>query len=130
MQADGEDKIIIKDIQLHTRIGLSKEERSYPQRLLLSVELGLDLRRPAATGNLADTVCYATLKDEYEQLSCSKEWILVEELAETVCQSTLERYADVHTVKAQLKKFALPNTSWVGIEITRRRASSEQAAQA
>ena len=42
------DTIKIKDIELETRLGVPKEERTKPQRVLVSVKLSADTKEAAA----------------------------------------------------------------------------------
>jgi FolB domain-containing protein len=121
MNASKEGTIIINDLILHARLGWTSEERSSPQRILLSVKLTVNTAEAAATRNLDHTVCYSALSEMYHELIKSKEWVLLEELAESVCQFTLGNFSRVDSVSLRLKKFALPDAAWVGVEITRKR---------
>ena len=55
------DSILLKDIDTATRIGISEKERSVPQRIKISVEIFLPLKKTGATGDLKFGIDYDLL---------------------------------------------------------------------
>jgi dihydroneopterin aldolase len=52
------DKILISNLEVFYHVGVSDEERSKPQRLLVSVEITHDFTAAIASDNLAETIDY------------------------------------------------------------------------
>ncbi len=115
------DAVHISDLMMYARIGCTGEERAFPQRLLLSADFTLDLRKAGQSGNLKETICYATLSEEFANLAAETEWILLEQLSEQLAQHTLTSYSQVTKVAISVKKFAVPSTAHVGVSIERSR---------
>lgn len=115
------DFIIANNVEVFCRIGCSDAERSFPQRLLVTARLGADTREAARSLDLTHSVNYATVCDRIRELSGSRAWALVEELAESISANLLEEFAAITEVHLHIKKFILPGVEWVGIEINRRR---------
>lgn len=113
------DKIIVEDLELECRIGWTEIERSEPQKLLLVLELLLDLRPAAETKQLSATVCYVELADALLNFVQSRTWVLLEELADKVAEFVRSTQPLVTEVKVQVKKFVLPQAKWVAVEISR-----------
>lgn len=120
------DFIIAHNIEVFCRIGCSNAERSFPQRLLVSARLGADTRKAAESLDLTHSVNYATVCDRVRELSSSRPWVLVEELAEKLTAQLLEEFVAVTQVHLHIKKFILPGVEWVGIEINRQRKDTAQ----
>ncbi len=116
------DKIIIRELSVHAKIGYSSDERAFPQRLLLDIELGIGPWQPGSQeGDLGTTICYSTVKDLVEKHIQSKKWILLEELTNDICSLIFEKYALARQIKIVARKFVVSDTKWVGIEIIRNR---------
>jgi dihydroneopterin aldolase len=55
------DRIALRGLRFLGRHGVELEERLEPQPIEVDVELEMDLSRPAASDELADTIDYSTL---------------------------------------------------------------------
>lgn len=115
------DKILISELEVAANIGCSEEERANKQRLTLSLELWLDLKRAATTKDLNDSVCYFTLSNKCSELISGKPWILIEELAEEIAELALSRHPQLKAVKVLVKKYVIKEMAWAGVEILRER---------
>jgi 7,8-dihydroneopterin aldolase/epimerase/oxygenase len=116
------DQISICDLEVHYRVGVPDEERAAPQRLLLSIDMGLDFGPAAATDDLRHTVDYAAVCARLKAWGAEREWRLIEKLAADVAALLLAEHP-VAWVRVHLKKFILPETRWVGVRVERRAAS-------
>ena len=118
------ESIVIEEQIITCRIGETIEERKNPQSISISTEVRL--RTPfsqiAAERSLNHSICYATLAARFDQLARSREWVLVEELAEALVSLTFEEFPVSRTVSLLIKKFVVPDTAWVGIRMHRVRA--------
>ena len=83
------DKIAIKDLELHFHVGVPEEERSEPQKLLITIEMTLDLGPSGATDNLAETIDYYAVSQAVKTLGQARRWKLIEALADDICQLVL-----------------------------------------
>jgi dihydroneopterin aldolase len=112
------DKITIEDLEVHFRVGVSDHERSQPQRLLVTVELYLDSRAAAETDQLRDTVDYFAVSRRVLALGEGRTWQLIEKLASDVARLVMVEF-HVRQVRVKVKKFIVPETRYVSVEIER-----------
>ena len=114
------DTIVIKDLEVQFRMGVPDEERAQPQRLLISVEMELDVRSAAAADDLDQTVNYFEVYQAITGMGAGREWKLIETLAEEVAGLVLQQRR-VDAVRVEVKKFILPDARHVAVSIERRR---------
>lgn len=97
------DRITISRLKVPTHVGVTDEERSQPQTVVINIELILDLKPAAQSDNLTDTVDYDRLTTEVAELVRSSETKLLENLAETiashVCTLTRVERVSVEVIK-------------------------------
>ncbi len=112
------DHIIIANLELLTRIGITPEERGKPQRL--TVSLVLQPRRGFANlgDNIANAVDYATVCTRVHELASGAVRNLIETLAEEIA-ATLLREFPLDAVEIELRKYILPETDYVAVKIRR-----------
>jgi len=115
------DFVIARGIETFARIGCTEEERSFPQRLRVSVRLGVNTEQAARTKDLAHTVNYAAVCEQVRAIGASQPWVLVEELAESLSEKLLKSSALIQSLQITIEKFVLPGVDWVGVEIFRER---------
>ena len=113
------DKIVIRDLELETRIGTTAEEQSRPQRLLVSVELERDLRLAGRTDQASATTDYEAVVALVRTIVSERPRKLIEAIADELAEAILSRrLAD--RVSIEIKKFSIPGTAYVAVQITRR----------
>lgn len=115
------DYVIASRIETFCRIGCSEEERAFPQRLRVSVKLGVSTKEAARSADLSKTVNYALVCDRVREIGASRPWVLVEELAEEFADKILEEFPLVQDIRVGIEKFILSGVDWVGCEIYRTR---------
>ena len=113
------DIISIAEIEVECRIGVSDEERSAPQRLLISLELEKDFSDAARTDELRKTIDNHAVWLHVEEICSEKERRLVETLAEEIAGDIL-RELSPEIVRVEIRKFILPKTRHVAVRIERR----------
>ena len=112
------DKIVISDLEVEARVGVTEAERAQPQRLLITVELERDLRQAGRTDDLAATADYSAVADLVREIATAKPRNLVEALAEELARAILShKMAD--TVTVEVRKFSLPKTQFIAVRLTR-----------
>jgi 7,8-dihydroneopterin aldolase/epimerase/oxygenase len=113
------DRIIIDELELWLRVGVPDTERAEPQRLLVSLGMTRDLRRAAESDDLSATIDYHAVTVRLKQFGEGREWKLIERLASDVARLVLEEFG-AEAVSVEVKKFILPDTRYVSVEIQRR----------
>ena len=114
------DKIIIKNLKVESNIGISCEERSDKQALLIDIILFTDLRKSGISDDINDTINYSTVCKEIIML-LQKEFATIECIAETLAQQIKQNFnilrikIKVRKPKALLKKGA----QYAAVEIER-----------
>ena len=112
------DTIIIQDFAVSCHIGVTPQERSKPQPLLLTVELGCDFATSAATDNLAHTIDYAVVCEHLAAFGEGRDWNLIEKLAVELAESILRKFKP-RSVVVEVKKLVLPQARFVGVRVQR-----------
>lgn len=114
------DKIIISDLEAFYRVGVTDQERSKPQRLLLSVEMLHDFKAAIASDNLGGTIDYYSVSRRLIAFGEETQWQLIETLAHDIAQLILKEYKPA-SVTVQVKKFVIPEAQYVAVSLTRSR---------
>ena len=112
------DKITIEDLEVHFHVGVPDEGRTEPQKLLITIEIAMDLGPSAATDNLTETIDYFTVSQAVKALGQARRWKLIEALADDICELVLRDFKP-SSVRVIVKKFILPDTRWVSVEMRR-----------
>ncbi len=115
-------KVLINSAKYSVRIGSTAKERQTPQPVELDAEIGLDvLQLPEGqTSALKDTVCW----DRLQQLIASElslEWVLVEDLAPSLCRKIFAEFEMASTVLLRIRKFPYGHIQSVGLEYLAKR---------
>jgi dihydroneopterin aldolase len=117
------DRIVLVGMQFMGRHGVSDEERAEPQPFEVDLALRLDLSRPAATDELADTINYSTLFDLARRIVEERSFHLLEALAGAIADAVLAAHpVDDVEVRVRKPKAPLPGafeTAEVRIRRTR-----------
>lgn len=114
------DRIFLDNLRLKCRIGITDEERREPQEIMADVSLIVNLKRAGASDSLGDTVDYREAMKRISQFVSSKEFNLLESLAEGIATLVLET-AGVERVIVKVRKMAYSSEPSIGIEVQRGR---------
>lgn len=98
------DKLYLKDIEIFANHGVFAEEKSLGQKFIISLELDLDTRKAAKTGDLTQSVHYGELCHRVEEEFTKESYDLIETAAEKIAEYVLYNYPLVKGVKVLLKK--------------------------
>ena len=113
------DIIYIRDLKIDCIIGVYDWERRVRQTVIFDLELGGDIRRAAATDQIADTLNYKAVAKRLTEYVGASQFQLVETLAERVAEIVLQEF-QVPWLRLRLnKKGALRGASDVGVVIER-----------
>ena len=119
------DKIVIQGLFCHARVGVTDEERRVRQRILIDLDLDVDLGPAGKSDRVEETVDYAAVAQESRRLAESKPFRLAEAVAEEVAAKLLQRF-DLLQVRVKVRKFSVPGVESVGVEIIRQRRQGER----
>ncbi len=113
------DLIRVVDLEVLAHIGVPEAERREPQRLLISLDMGIDsFTHAAGTDNLAWTVNYVDVVQHIKNLVAKRERKLLETLAEELAHDLLKSFP-IKRITLEIKKFVLPDTRYVSVKIER-----------
>ena len=115
---DKQDTIYIKDQKISCFIGVPDEERKTSQELLISCTMVPRVGFETVADDIDLTIDYHAVSLRIEEVAQKHERKLIETLAEDIAHTILEEF-EVGQVSIKIKKFILPNTSYVGVSITR-----------
>jgi dihydroneopterin aldolase len=118
--AETMSKISIVDLEVHYCVGVSDEERATPQRLLLTVELGLDISSAALSDRIERTIDYHAVAQMLLRHGEGRSWKLLERLVSNLCDLILAEYM-AQTVSVTVKKFVIPEARFVSVQLTKHR---------
>ena len=112
------DKIRIEGLLCRAHVGVPDAERRKRQKILIDLDLELDLRKAGRSDRVELTVDYAAVAREVKKLTEGGPFVLAETIAEATADRVLAKF-DVERVTVRVRKFSVPGTSSVGVEITR-----------
>jgi dihydroneopterin aldolase len=114
------DNVIIHNLEIQARVGVTAAERAHPQRLLISVDMALDLTQAGQSDALAATVDYAAVADLVRDTVAQRERLLVEAVAHDVAAAVLALDL-VQGVTIEVRKFSVPGSEHVAVRMTRQK---------
>jgi dihydroneopterin aldolase len=113
-------RIAIVDLEVHYCVGVSEEERSKPQRLLLTIEMNADVTAAAQTDRVEKTINYQRVVDDLLRFGEGRSWRLLEKLVSNIADRIIAEY-EPESVFVEVKKFVIPQARHVLVSITRGR---------
>jgi len=113
------DIIFLGGLEIETVIGIYDWERKIKQKIYLDMEMAFDIKKAAATDDIAYTLDYKTVSDRIVKFVETSEFFLVETLIEKIAEILLTEFS-IPWVKIVLnKKGAISRARDVGIIIER-----------
>ena len=113
------DTVYVHGLAVDTVIGIFDWEREIRQKVVLDVEMAVDISPSAATEDIDRTVSYKDVSDRLTQFIEQSEFLLVETMAEEIAGLILAEFA-VPFVRIKLgKPDAIANAGDVGVMIER-----------
>lgn len=113
------DIVFIRDLRIETVIGIYDWEREIRQTVVLDIEMSTDVRRAAATEDIADAVDYKAVSKRLVSFVGDSRFQLVETLAER-CAEIIRNEFEVRWVRLTMNKIgAVSAATDVGVIIER-----------
>jgi len=113
-------KIGIVDLEVHYHIGVPDEERAKPQRLLLTIEMNLDIAAAALTDRVEKTLNYQRVVDDLLHFGEGRSWRLLEKLVSNLADWIMVEY-EPDSVLVEAKKFVIPQARYVSVSMARQK---------
>jgi dihydroneopterin aldolase len=107
-------KISIVDLEVFYRVGVPDEERTKPQRLLLTVEMESPFAKAVKSDSIADTIDYFAVSQRLLKFGDDKSWKLIEKLAADIGEMVLAEFKP-KKVSVEVKKFPIPQAGHVSV---------------
>ena len=117
------DLIEVRGLRLKGRIGVTADERSEEQALIVSLAARLDTRAASTTDDLTATLNYEEVVRQISKIVSTEEYSLIETLADRIARTVLE-HPFVEDVWVRVGKPEAPlaeEVDEVAVEITRSR---------
>lgn len=122
--ARGGDALVLRGLRFFARHGALAAERALGQRFVVDLRVGACTRAAGASDALADTACYAALREAARAaVEDGPPRVLVERVAEDVAAAVLAAHPAARSVRVAVTKphVAVPNVDALGVEIFRER---------
>lgn len=114
--------INIVDLEVSYSVGLTDEERAKPQRLLLTVNMELDITTAAISDRIEKTINYYAVVQRLLTYGDRRSWRLLERLASDMADLILFEFRP-QAVTVEVKKFVIPQARYVSVSLTKQRAA-------
>jgi 7,8-dihydroneopterin aldolase/epimerase/oxygenase len=118
--------ITIVDLEVFYRVGITDEERSRPQRLLLTIDMKFEFSSAAVSGRIGRTIDYHEVTKQLFKFGESRSWRLIESVATDIANKILADFKP-ESVTVEVKKFSLPEARYVSVSLTKQRPLPEIA---
>lgn len=116
------DIIYLRDLRIETVIGVYEWERRIRQTLSLDLEIGVDIRRAAASDVIDDTLSYKAVAKRVTAFVAESRFQLVEKLAEEVARLVITEFGVPWLRLSVNKPGAVRGAQGVGVIIEREAA--------
>ncbi len=121
--ADG-DFVFLRGLEIDAVIGIWEWERRIRQKVVIDLEMGVDIPRAAAADRIEDTLNYKSVAKRVQEFVAASSFQLVETLAERIAELVLAEF-DVPWLRITVNKpGAIRGARDVGVCIRRSRAES------
>lgn len=112
------DAILIDQLELQARLGVTDAERANAQRITISLRLEPNFSWAAIEDDVRRTIDYARVCERVKSIVAARARNLIETLAEEVASELLRDFPLRH-VEIELRKYILPETNFVAVKIRR-----------
>ena len=115
------DYLFIHNASFESHIGITPTERSTPQKVLINVDLAINLTAPGRSDSIKDTLDYRNVWRLLDDCVMGKEFHLVEALATSVGDVLLAHFPSIVSVTVGVTKpaaLAAKGVGSVGVQLT------------
>lgn len=119
------DRVFVNALIVEAILGIHPHERTTPQPVRISLELGTDISGAAHTDRIGDALDYAAAADLAARITRAGQFQLAETLAERLAEELLAGFPAQWVRVTVEKPAALPNAASVGVSIERHRPATD-----
>ncbi|MEY2546027.1 MAG: 7,8-dihydroneopterin aldolase/epimerase/oxygenase [Verrucomicrobiota bacterium] len=112
------DCIHVEQLEVFGRVGVTENERSKPQRLVLNLTTWPRENFDTMNDDIERTVNYSALCAAVREFMRAHSPRLVETLAANLAAHLLENFP-IRKIDIELRKFVVPDTQYVSVALTR-----------
>jgi FolB domain-containing protein len=115
------DSLFIHNASFESHIGITPAERSTPQKVLIDVDLAIDLTAPGRSDSIKETLDYRNVWQLLDDCVMGEEFHLVEALATSIGDVLLAHFPPVESVTVGVTKpaaLAAKGVGSVGVQLT------------
>ena len=116
------DEIMIEELAIHSRIGVTESERMEPQRLTVNLSIVLGRDFDALEDAIEQTIDYAVVCQAVKALSLARSRRLLETLGHEIAMLVIQQFG-ASAVEVEVRKFVVPDTAFVAVSLRRERVS-------
>ena len=119
------DQIHVASLELPVRIGVTENERTFPQRLTVSLTLYPQDGFTRLEDRIENTINYSAVCQALRELAAAdRERRLIETFALEIAEAVLARFDACAAVDVDLRKYVLPDTDYVAVRLSRSRSAA------
>ena len=118
MRVHAEHQIHIEQLKLLARVGVSKAERSKPQRLVLNLTLWPARDLSDLNDEVSRTVDYAVVCEETKAYLARQTPRLIETLAQNLTAHLLKKF-QLRKICLEVRKFVLKDAAYASVTVKR-----------
>jgi 7,8-dihydroneopterin aldolase/epimerase/oxygenase len=112
------DRIHIEQLEISACVGVPEEERSTPQRLIVSISFWPYGEQRDVTDKLDNTIDYSAVAEETKSFVRDQSTSLIETLAHRLATHLLKSFP-IQKVTVEMRKFPLKDAKHVSVIVTR-----------
>jgi dihydroneopterin aldolase len=112
------DEVHIEQLEVSARVGVPEQERSNPQRLMVSISFWPYQEIRDVADNIDQTVNYSVVADQTKSFLRDQTVNLIETLADRLAAYLLKTFP-IQKVRVELRKFPLQDAKYVSATVTR-----------
>lgn len=102
------DRIVMKNLAFFGYHGAMPEENVLGQKFFIDLTLFVDLKKAGTTDSVEDTVHYGEAYNIVKDIVENKRFMLIEKLAQTVCEDLLNKFSKIEEVEISVHKPEAP----------------------
>jgi dihydroneopterin aldolase len=112
------DEVHIEQLEVSARVGVPEQERSNPQRLMVSISFWPYQEIRDVADNIDQTVNYSVVAEQTKSFLRDQSVNLIETLADRLAAYLLKTFP-IQKVRVELRKFPLQDAKYVSATVTR-----------
>jgi dihydroneopterin aldolase len=111
------DKVSLKDLQAFCKLGIYDSERILGQSININIDLFFDLSISGKSNKVEDSINYVDVSLTLRELAQSKEFFLIENLAEEMCQTLFNKFSILEAINLEITKSIVNAEQFTGTPV-------------